>query len=70
MYFLTDYLGELSMALDPHPQPETPSGTASLDITTGSISTPLQEPTLPAVPPVLRDMTNMPKPRSPVKKPG
>ena len=58
------------MALDPHPQPETPSGTTSLDITTTADGTPLQEPTLPTVPPVLRDMTNMPKPKSPGKKPG
>lgn len=64
----TNQFGDISMALDPQPRPVTPSQENSLDITADG--TPIQEPTLPGVPPVLRDMTNMPKPKSPGKKPG
>ncbi|XP_045199776.2 uncharacterized protein LOC123554020 isoform X5 [Mercenaria mercenaria] len=63
----TNHLGDISMALDPQPRPTTPSQENSLDVTVDG--TPIQEPTLPGIPPVLRDMTNMPKPKSPGKKP-
>ncbi|XP_052104935.1 uncharacterized protein LOC127737994 isoform X4 [Mytilus californianus] len=68
----TDYVGDLSLALDPHPPPETPSTTESLEVSIMTDGTPVQEPTLPRIPPVLRDMTNIPRAqgeKSPVKKP-
>ncbi|KAL4219939.1 hypothetical protein ACF0H5_020350 [Mactra antiquata] len=64
----THHLGDISMAIDPQPRPLTPTQETSLDVTVTD-GTPLQEPTLPLVPPVLRDMTNMPRPKSPGKKP-
>lgn len=64
----TDHRGDISMALEPQPRPFTPSQENSLDVTATDMSgTPLQEPTLPGMPSVLRDMTNVPKPG---KKPG
>lgn len=63
----------MSLALDPHPPPETPSATESLEVSMATEGTPVQEPTLPRVPPVLKDMTNIqrvPGEKSPVKKPG
>ncbi|XP_076097382.1 uncharacterized protein LOC143067763 isoform X3 [Mytilus galloprovincialis] len=68
----TDYVGDLSLALDPHPPPETPSATESLEVSMMTEGTPVQEPTLPRIPPVLKDMTNLPRTqgeKSPVKKP-
>lgn len=69
----SDYVGDLSLALDPHPPPETPSATESLEVSMMTEGTPVQEPTLPRIPPVLKDMTNIPRTqgeKSPVKKPG
>ena len=58
------------MTLGPTPHPGAQTTDDSLDVTLTENGTPLREPMLPGVPPVLRDMTNMPRAKSPGKKPG
>ncbi|KAL5004668.1 hypothetical protein ScPMuIL_018124 [Solemya velum] len=67
----TDFTGDLSLALDRHPPPETPSVTESLEASVLSELDSLQEPTLSQVPAVLKDLTNTTKhgQPSPTKKP-
>ncbi|KAJ8310633.1 hypothetical protein KUTeg_012498 [Tegillarca granosa] len=69
----TNYVGDISLALDPHPPPESSSvGGDSLSESGLTEGTPIPEPSLPRIPPVLRDMTNMPRQaaeKSPQKKP-
>ncbi|KAK3095585.1 hypothetical protein FSP39_016351, partial [Pinctada imbricata] len=57
----TNYLGDLSLALDPHPPADSSAITESPDISTHTEGTPLREPTLNNIPSVLRDTTNLPK---------
>ncbi|XP_021355070.1 centrosomal protein of 295 kDa-like isoform X2 [Mizuhopecten yessoensis] len=67
----TNFMGDLSLALDPHPPPETPSASESLDVSTLD-EAPLPESTLGSIPSVLKDMTNTPRKPSdkpPAKKP-
>ncbi|KAK2164398.1 hypothetical protein LSH36_64g02027 [Paralvinella palmiformis] len=62
----TEYFGDLSLALDPHPPPETPSVTESLDLSVQDLDTTItgdQESADPSTgPPVLTDLTNGGKP--------
>ena len=71
--YLVEYLGDLSLALDPNPPPETPTGEQSLDVSELN-ETPLQEPSINTIPTVLKDMTNTTantqKAAQPAKKPG
>ncbi|XP_060075667.1 centrosomal protein of 295 kDa-like [Ylistrum balloti] len=67
----TNFMGDLSLALDPHPPPETPSTSESLEVSALDDSH-LPEPTLGSVPSVLKDMTNTPRKANeklPAKKP-
>ncbi|XP_069104685.1 serine-rich adhesin for platelets-like isoform X2 [Argopecten irradians] len=66
----TNFMGDLSLALDPHPPPETPSASESLEVSTLDEPS-LPEPTLGSMPSVLKDMTNTPRKndKMPAKKP-
>lgn len=58
-YLYLDYIGDLSLALDPHPAPETPTATESLELSTMEEDEG-QPPTPTRLPPegVLQDVTN------------
>ncbi|XP_056005221.1 microtubule-associated protein futsch-like isoform X7 [Ostrea edulis] len=57
----TNYMGDLSLALDPHPPPDTPTATESLETSVLTDNTPLQQPPVSRVPTILKDTSNIQK---------
>ncbi|XP_061170812.1 centrosomal protein of 295 kDa-like isoform X1 [Saccostrea echinata] len=58
----TNYMGDLSLALDPHPPLDTPSATESLEASVlTDTTTPLQQPPVSRVPTILKDTSNIQK---------
>ena len=56
-----DYMGDLSLALDPHPPPDTPTATESLEASVLTDDTPVQPPPVSRVPTILKDTSNIQK---------
>lgn len=56
-----DYMGDLSLALDPHPPPDTPTATDSLEASGLTDDTPLHHPPVSRVPTILKDTSNVQK---------
>lgn len=54
-------MGDLSLALDPHPPPDTPTATESLETSVLTDNTPLQQPPVSRVPTILKDTSNIQK---------
>nr|XP_022338141.1 uncharacterized protein LOC111133779 isoform X7 [Crassostrea virginica] len=57
----TNYMGDLSLALDPHPPPDTPTATESLEASVLTDDTPVQPPPVSRVPTILKDTSNIQK---------
>lgn len=57
----TNYMGDLSLALDPHPPPDTPTATDSLEASVLTDDTPLHHPPVSRVPTILKDTSNVQK---------
>lgn len=57
----TNYMGDLSLALDPHPPPDTSTATESLEASVLTDDTPLHHPPVSRVPTILKDTSNVQK---------